>query len=272
MNTLDAADRARCAELAIVPGRPFDLALRFIGAPAADRALALEALFSMLRELPWNVSDPAHGLAQLAWWQAEIAQAGKHGSQHPVVRALLATGVLSTLRGPVWMDYVQRLGEDLVDNVIPNQHALLNRLRETAGREAVLVSGLDQPGAWCSSIAARCLALLARVDSTGQAPAWVPLDLVARFDRAGNPAALVAGLAELALNWSAESPPGSARLPDSARLVLLQSLLARRLLQQLHDRPKSALGRGADRVGTMDVFRAWRWARRWPALVTMEQT
>jgi hypothetical protein len=267
MNGMQAADRARCEELALAPGRPFDIALRFTHSAAADRLLALEALFRVLRELPWAVSDPTPGLAQLAWWHEEISQAAQRGSQHPVVRALRDCGALEALQGASWNTYLRVLGEQLVDNAISNQRALAERLQATAGLEVAIMARSDTApaaGADKATAAVHLLDKLSRIDLSLPAPAWVPLDLVARFgtDRT-QPAALVAGLAGLGIEWQWQAPVPAAPNNDGLRLLALQAWVAAQLLERLHAKPERALARGANRASPRDVLGAWRLARRW---------
>lgn len=275
MTRLNPADRARCEELAIAPGRPFDVALRFIGPDDAEPALALEALFSILRELPWSVSDPTPGLAQLAWWQEEIACADARGSQHPVVRALRDSGALAALRGDVWAGYLRDLGEQVTNNVVVDRIALGARLQAIAGREAELLAVRSESelpvGILCAGASAvRLLGLLSRLDPKRPKPAWVPLDLVARHAASSTELPEVAAdLAETGLSWINCIADVKGNLGSGARLVYVQALLAQRLLRQLRARPASRLARGADRVGPVDLISAW-WRVRRIAMPTEE--
>jgi hypothetical protein len=105
---------------------------------------------------------------------------------------------------------------------------------------------------------------LSRIDLSLPAPAWVPLDLVARFgtDRT-QPAALVAGLAGLGIEWQWQAPVPAAPNNDGLRLLALQAWVAAQLLERLHAKPERALARGANRASPRDVLGAWRLARRW---------
>lgn len=264
MSRLDATLRARCVELAVVPGRPFDIARRFLAPAAADRALATEALFAVLRELPLAGSDPAPGLAQLAWWHHEIEQASAHGSQHPVVQALLATGGIEQLQEATWNSYLGAIGEWLADPVVPDRGTLQLRLAATAGLEARLSAGTD---AAAGAESVRLLEWLARLAPGRPLPSWVPLDLVARHGAepdAARLAGLAVDLAGLALDWTGDPPPPGP-MAEGVRLSHLNAALATRLWSRVRAKPGTRLERGADRLGPGDVYCAWRWARRWPA-------
>jgi hypothetical protein len=204
-------------------------------------------------------------LTQLAWWHKEIEQATEQGSQHPVVQALLETGAISLLRGEDWRDYFHAIGDWLADAVLPNCEALRVRLRDTAGREArIMTAGCKEPDAEC----VRLLSLVARLAPGRATPSWVPLDLVARYGAEPGPtgvAGLARDLAELGLEGShalAQTGP----VEESVRLLRLTAALSGRLLERLRDEPEARLARGADRLGPIEVFSAWRWARRWPGV------
>ena len=94
MRPLDEHLRQVCEERAPAAESACALARRFLAPQLQARVLALQALFASLRGVPAGVSDPAVGLAKLAWWENELRAAPAGASRHPVVEALQRTGAL----------------------------------------------------------------------------------------------------------------------------------------------------------------------------------
>lgn len=258
---LGAFERERCAELALVPGRPFDIALRFAPSAEAERQLALEALFASLRELPGSISEPGPGLAQLSWWSDELARAGTRGSQHPVVRALLTTGAINALDGAPWRNYLAALGHDMTDPTPDDTEALWRRLQASAGPELLMLAGISTQHPCAAGLvdvaaAGRLLHLLARLQGVGQRPRWLPAGLGRSWpdDRS----AAAAGLANRALQatWPATDEP-----TEGLQVPRLRWAIERRCLQRLAQSPVRALARDAARSRATDVVAAWWLAR-----------
>ena len=268
--TLAPAERAACGELALEEGAEFDLAYRFWPGPERDRLLALEALFRSLRDVPLTVSDPAVGVAKISWWQQELASVQENGSQHPVVRAGTMTEALPAASMGNFQSYLMQLLLALEDHSLSSVDMLREVLFQTAGEEAVIMTGCAPgdvaPGLRAAAAAARLLELMRTLARRATEHRWLPLDLMARHrlsrqddSDAEARQALVVSLAELAQQWRQSEPlmPGS---NASLRFLCLRDAVVARRLELVRRRPAQMLAGGLHtRPG--DVLRCWWRAR-----------
>jgi hypothetical protein len=262
-----------CAERAPAAGAAGGLARRFLPPAQQSCVLAMEALFASLRAVPLGVSEPAVGLAKLAWWESELRDAATRSSQHPVVEALRRTGALGRLQPERFEPYLSAIAGRLDAAPFGAVCELRQWLRETRGAEALMLLARgpdDGPQGATAQLgtAAGLLELLEGWMPGAERPAWVPLDLVARAgtedakeDRGR--AAMVAGLAKeelLALEDVAVPETIAAGDAPAATFLAARHAVVRRRLHRLGRRPSAAPGGGAAGLG--DVFAAWSAARR----------
>lgn len=266
------AERVACETLAAGPGSTFGAVMRFL--PEDERApmLACEALFCSLRDIPFDVSDPAVGVAKLGWWQKELAMATEAGSQHPVVRALIATETLECFDSDDFRDYLHALVVKLQAEPPRDVDALRRDLALTAGQEVRVLGGMhdsSDPAVGAAAASVRLLDLLGRLARNDGEHPWIPMDLVARHryrggagDATGSRADLAADLARQALAWRTEHPldPRACTSPGARALALRDGVAARRLGQVTND-PGAWLA-GPRRPGFGEVVSSWRLARR----------
>ncbi len=271
---LDVRERQACEELAAPPGSEFAVIYPYLRGPSKERLLATEALFRSLRDIPLTVSDPAVGVAKLAWWQKELAVAPDVGSQHPVVQALVKTGGIELVGSDAFNSYLHALVTKLQDEPIGSGEALGRSLDETAGMEARMLAGdtlRDERSVDAAGRAARLLELMNALAKGEQEPSWLPLDLRARHGfRADSDAneAVIAGivrdLVALALGWREEVPLAVHECTTAgAGFLALRDAVVGRRLAAAGRKPASLIqGRRAPSPG--DAFSAWRAARRVP--------
>ncbi len=272
--TLDVRERQACEELAVSSGSEFEVIYPYLRGPSKERLLATEALFRSLRDIPLAVSDPAVGVAKLAWWQKELAVAPDTGSQHPVVQALVKTGAIELTGSDAFNGYLHALVTRLQDEPVTSVEALGRSLDETAGTEARMLAGdavRDEHSVVAAGRAARLLELTRSLARREREPAWLPLDLRARHGFRADAAAddeavagVVGDLAALALGWREEAPMPvhDCTTAGSGFLALRDALVGRRLAAARR-KPASAIdARRTPSPG--DVFSAWRAARRVP--------
>lgn len=267
---LGETEREACEQLARAADTNFEGVHRFIPAAYEPRLLALEALFRSLRDVPLSVSDPSVGLAKLGWWQQELARARTEGSQHPVVRALIQTGVLEQLDQDQFNAYLHALMMQLQEDCLDNVAMLESSLRDTAGNEAGILIGSAAPEACvAAACAARMLELMRTLAGTHSEHGWLPMDLVARHSlsrstagSAESRAALVADLAGQAGQMRESAPVESAggKGAGGAYIVLRDSLVGKRLARAMAD-PAAFLA-GTQGPGFGEVFATWNTARR----------
>lgn len=272
---MDAPARHACEEKVPGEGSVFAVCRRFLPPVEADAALAAEALLRSVADIPDTVSDPGVGVVKLKWWQDAVLEAGadrrEADSQHPVIRAAAACGLTGTWGEDAWRDYVAAVTARLDASPFTSAESLLDSLRETAGRSADLLAGIDDDYPRCRAVTASgaATALLELAEAWARAggqPAWLPLDLVARHgDTAGEGAreALLSQLGALALDALGAAPGrvdrSELRGPTAAYLVL-RDRVTRARLKRLRRRPGRFTRRGG--LATGDVWAAWRTARR----------
>ncbi len=224
MADIDPGDRAHCEELTCRPGGLFLLVHRFIRSPAADRVLASEAFFRSVRSIPENVSDAAVAKAKLSWWMNELSRARQSGTQHPVIRALLASGALADLEAAGWQAYVEHIFGRVESDAPADLSELEHRLRRTGGHEAQMMAGLREDHPLTAAVqslgmASQLLRNCAGMAQNGGRPGWWPQELEARFDVENNQHALHGALeflCGLALEYQRRADPDRLQLTASA--------------------------------------------------------
>lgn len=281
--TLRESDRQACLELASLPGSEFALVQGFL--PVSDREpmLAFEALFRSLRDIPRSVSDPSVGIAKIAWWQQELRRAPEEGTQHPVARGMLDSGVLGSLNREAFSDYLHALVEALQEETTPTVAALQADLQRTAGQEALMIAEYDPgtgveagPGMEAGAdmgplrdagVVNRLLDLMRSIGQGEPQSSWLPLDLVARHRyRPGESApdvhhSLISDLAEAALAWCNEAIAPHTCTTPGARFIALRHAVVLRRLRDAQANPARWLSRGG-RPSVGEVFACWRLARQ----------
>ncbi|MEJ2534729.1 MAG: squalene/phytoene synthase family protein [Gammaproteobacteria bacterium] len=279
MQPLDEHLRQVCEERAPAAGSACGLARRFLAPHNQARVLALQALFASLRGVPAGVSEPAVGLAKLAWWENELREAAAGASRHPVVEALQRTGALEGDGSDFPGGYFTAVAARLDAPPVRSFDDLDGWLCDTYGAEARLldrrpVTGAPAAGLQRMGAAAGLLELLESWAPGAERPAWVPLALVARAGASAGReqdlrAAVVAELAGTALGHlpasrGANEPAGGGHggAPPGPFIAARHAVVRRRLnrlVRQPAKPPRAGL------AGAGDVFAAWSAARRHPA-------
>ena len=275
MSTTTRADREFCAQLACVPGSPFLLTYRYLDGREADRALAFEALFQSVRDIAASVSDPGVGLAKLAWWCEEVLS-DKGVSQHPVKRLLDHAGATPGIDPDIWRTYIAGVAGDFEERTFTSVVELERYLRKVGGAQALMLAGggggIDSPVTSLGA-ASSLYQMICQLAGPQAVTSWVPLDLQARFPLPGgglgDPAnrlaaeSLVVFLCETALAWLKPDPGEVVPGLDQGgwRFLAVRAAVERRLLRRARSRPARVLN-GLLRTGFMEVFSAWRRARR----------
>jgi phytoene/squalene synthetase len=278
---LDGGMLQACEALAAPRGSEFEILYRYLRGASGERLLASEALFRSLRDIPHTVSDPAVGVANLAWWQKELAATQREGSQHPVVQALVATGSIVITDTEEFNAYLHALLVQLQDEPLSNMDELRRSLDKTAGNEArMLVAGSaqDERSAVAAGSAARLMELMKSLAGPAGDHRWLPLDLCARHgyrsERDGPDGTLdrvLRDLAELALDWRRNAPVvlRDCTTPGAGFVALRDALVGRRLAHARR-RPANAIADfRAPSPG--EAVLAWRTARRIPMLAGAER-
>ena len=196
-------ERVACLELALLPGSVFEAVFRFLPGGLASRALASEALFRSVMDVPRLSSDPGVAVAKLSWWQTALPRALEEGSQHPVISAALRLGVLQSMKMTEWSAFVMQVSKRIEEDPVSSADEWLQRFESIEGKRLLLEDGGADEGVrrWLQAVgsATGLLDQLSRLCLPGNAVTAVPLDLVARHQLGGSePAARNSALAELA--------------------------------------------------------------------------
>lgn len=277
MPALDANDRAACEELACPPGSVFSLVRRFLEDNEADRALALEALFRSIREVPLRVTDPGVATAKLGWWLSELESIDMGLSQHPVVRAVQVAAALKHGESPNWSAYIAAVSAQVVDPSLADLNALENSLREIGGQEALLIAGVQEDHAARHALdlvgmASQLQDLVAGLASEQQEPSWLPWDLKSGLqsdkpgegDGTGRLAAVITLLSREGLRYldtAGQEWQGQVGAQGRGHLAIRSAAVRQRLLN-MSKRPARVLNQGARQGSLMEVFAVWNEARR----------
>jgi hypothetical protein len=259
-----------CEERLPGPGSLPDLTRRFSGPVEQLRVTALEALFATVREVPRTVSDPGVALAKLAWWRAEVERARTaEPSQHPLVRALAAVGVLEDLPADAWHALLDDAAAQVDRSMAPTtgdwrDRELCGSLCEMRILTSILDPAADPERLAPVSVAARWLTM---VEGFGpfRAADWLSLDLIARHGVSSADESpldtsepLLLAMADFAATLGQWLDGVGGSEPHS-RFLAVREVLTRRRLRRLARQPRRAVARAAT-VG--DTFAAWRTARR----------
>ncbi len=284
MSGLSAKQRFACEEQVMARGSVFETVHRFLPAAEADQALALEALFSSIRGITAQASDPGVALAKLGWWQSELGRAATEGSQHPVVQSIRETGVLAAIQPDLIAAYIAGVAADIDDEPLSSLEALRGRLTASVGLEALMTTGVAEDDASAEqlmslAVASRLLSLICSLNRPGAETHWLPLDLVARLRlgdrRAGIPMesdavqALAGQLAEFSLTLLPDDHPlevlsrsQSAQLPGG-RFLGVRAVVDRCGLRRITRKPAWVQIRNGARATPGDMFAAWSASRRY---------
>jgi phytoene/squalene synthetase len=284
MASLTASQNLACRERAMSPGSVFDISFRFLPPAEAEQALALEALFASVRSIPGSATDPAVAMAKLGWWQAEIGDAQRRESQHPVVQALQQTAVLEGLDRAVWQAYIAGLAAG-IDAASPASTAeLRNRLGAWSGFEGLMVLGkqIDDPAEAQIrrvSIASGLLRIAGGLYRPGFNRKCLPLELVARFGLQTGPgetwldpdvASAIAGeLAAAALDSCDTAVEAQVEWPSASgdgsgdRYFAVRQAVEHRWLLRLLGNSRWGRSSGGLKSTLGDVLAAWRVSRRY---------
>ncbi len=277
MSGLSPSDRRFCENEALRPGTALALSFRFAPPRHADRILALNALFRMVRSIPVLVSDPSVALTKLAWWRKEIAQGSDMRAQHPVIRALCGSGALDRLDTGVLDDYFRQLSEFMTDGVVQDENELFRVAAGIGGLEALLEcsDAKNMPSGAAMKLGS-AIFVAQQFRHLGQASYsgswWVPLDLQARFGSTlpvGSgpeirdiPADMIRALGSRASGWLDQ---GRNELHESVPLeahhLLIRSGIVAGQLKRLIRRPQRLLTNGGvPAPGILSAVYAWRTA------------
>ncbi len=276
MKLVSPGDLAACEATALRPGSTFEISFRFAPAGFAARILALEALFVSVRNITYEVSDPAVGLAKLSWWQKETRGDAMRQSQHPVVRALRDSEALAGAGDGLLAGYFNSLAGFLVSGLFETGADLLRAAKCIGGQEAILEAGGTGGDPWADDAAklgaAGFLAWLIRNirGRTCSESWWVPLDFQARFGVTrdsgqagsgnGGLESLVSGLGGLAMEQLESGRKGLGdSLPPALHHLMIRAEVERRFLQGLIRAPRVFLSRPLP--GPRAVLAAWSRAR-----------
>lgn len=276
------SDRQFCQQAAYGPGQTFSVSHGFAVGEQMDSLLALYAFFGMIRAIPREVSDPSVGLAKLAWWRQELADGRAGHSQHPVVRAMAATGIGSALEQRFLDRYFAAHSALLDPRPVADEGELRARATEIGGLEAIAElkalggQGLEEALSLVGAAAYVGYLIPDQLPAAGAAPDWwIPLDLRARHavdGAAQSPvgrlmlATLWSELAAVALGWLGAGlqrlarDAASPREHASCHHLLVRVTLERRRLQRRA--AGHVAGRGAAFGHLGDVIAAWRQAKR----------
>jgi phytoene synthase len=279
MTSIAAADRARCEAKALRPGTAFDVSFRFAPAAHAQRILALEAFFVSVRSIAHEVSEPAVGLAKLAWWHRETRPDAMRHSQHPVVRALHACNALEGVPEETLERYFAGLAAFMTDAACETGDDLLAGAGRVGGQEARIEAGGGRDEGIETSLAAlgeACFVswLIRNIRSRTCAESWwVPLDLQARHGASrmacvadGDDAALaglVPALAGLALGRLEQGRAGLGRaLPPAMHHLVVRAAVERQFLGRAARARRAVQTLRHLAPGPRAALAAWSTARR----------
>ena len=224
------------------------LACQFAAAGAArERFLATAVLQRELAQAAVAVSDRRVAEAKLAWWIDEAGAWALGHPRHPLAYGLDAKASAHALARLV------AFSADWLQAPSPDDFGSLWTLMQQGATATLALAGGADDQAWV--LAWLALSMRLSLDAKAALASVVPLDLLARHGlRRSQWPELDAGvrlrvLADLAAQLP--SPTVIASDPAVAALAALERRWLRRL-----PRP------GADRAGFIDVFAAWRAARK----------
>lgn len=271
------SERMACVERALLPGSAFEAAFRLMPAGLAGEALATEALYRSVTDVPRQTRDPGVAVAKLAWWQSAIPKALRDGSQHPVIAMALRYHLPQSMPEDGWSRFVQAVASRVEEDTPGSEMRWLDRFEAVEGGRGLLACGVnaDHPAADAlrgSAAAAVVLETLLRACPADAPLAGLPLDLVARFqlqpgmDDHSRRNQAIAHLASAALErWSSgpgPEPAGGVHGSAWAIQCVVTSVVIHRLRALANRRDGD--GR-MPRPGWRELFTTWNTARRFAA-------
>ena len=141
---ISSSDRSYCQDVACIPGSVFSITSRFLKTGFRDELLVLHALTAEIRSIPFRVSDPGLAIIKLDWWRQELTPHSASNSQHPVVRALVQSGVLERLNPILLNGYVSAVAHQASADVIPDIETLQDQACRIGGAEVLMEASLDE--------------------------------------------------------------------------------------------------------------------------------
>jgi len=252
----------------------YETCQRFLRGRALGRLRAASALVDAVTEIPETVSDPGVALVKLKWWRDAVNEAvdtGQH--QHPVIQALIETGLLGNWDRQAWEQGIVALGMRCDSGPFSSQSELMDWCRLSSGMiESAFVGGAEP-----QQVAGMANALLLWLEAwvvQGGSPGWLPLDLLARHgevratgkERHSLPDAQVditRNLAATALErWRTLGPVEASADHDSitAAFALRDHVVQGRLAMLAKSPDTVAKRGGAPTFG--ETWSTWRAARR----------
>lgn len=186
LRSMADSERRYCEELACTPEGILAVTHRFLPPDEQQKLLALHALFSAIRVIPFMVSDPGIANTKLAWWGQELAPSAQRQSQHPVVRACHGLDVFRYFDPDLVMKYLANWARFVSGEPIQNLAELRQMFLQIGAietsLEVELLCGKRINDAMKNTGAAvTTLFFLNKFDSRlCGASWWVPLDLQAR--------------------------------------------------------------------------------------------
>lgn len=272
-----------CWEQVLRTNPLFRISTAFAPAGHGAQLLPLYALFGVVEEICSEHSDEDLARRKLDWWRQECGRLGSQGSEHPILRELVASGAYAALR----KDSLAQLFDDAESRLDPEAPASLDQLQALCRNLSLpqfelelSLWGMDQPlpQALESAAAANGLAQLLREAARRRPPAdywWLPLTLLARhgISRAdighnGEPSvaarAAFADLFDGCREWKPARGPGglaSESNPAALRHLCVIGELQLSAVRRLQpDRP-GQFAAELTRLGLPQLYRAWQAAR-----------
>lgn len=287
MNHHETNERRFCWEQVLKSNRLFRITHVFAPADQRSKLLPVYALFAAVEAVCTEHSDEAIARRKLDWWRSEFAQLDTRGSDHPIIRELVRTGALQSLR----RDSLKQLLDDAearLDPVAPaDLDQLLQRCRNIMQPQIELelsVSVQSRPSIQPVNAVSPAggLAQLIREAAGRRARGafwWLPLALMARHgisrsnfeDRDWSKGAsvlfkeLISEFRDRGLFQSGPQRVGEGAAPASRHLYVIGQLQAHALQRLRPGRPQQMVAE-LNRVGVSQLYRAWRAARRFETL------
>lgn len=187
MSNFADPDLRFCQELVCTRAEILTVTCRFLPSIQQKKLIALHALLTSIRTIPFTVSDPGICAAKLTWWDKELDPVLQSRSQHPVVKSCLDLGIFNFFNPTRVKEYLGAWGRLAPGEPIQDIPAIREIVLKTGSIEAALeVDVLNEKigkGSLKNAGAALSTAfLLERFQSKlSGASWWVPLDLQARF-------------------------------------------------------------------------------------------
>jgi len=287
MNRNDTNERRFCWEQVLKSHRLFRITHVFAPADQVSKLLPVYALFATVEALCSEHSDEEVGRRKLDWWRSEFARADARGSDHPIVRELIRTEALETLRRGSLAQLFDN-AEARLDPVAPaDLDELLQYCRRIMQPQFELELSLSAHSGTSThfvdaigpSVGLAQLIRVAAGRSSRGAFWWLPLAQMARHgikrsDLESNNWSesatrlfkeLIAEFRDRRLNQSELLEAGEGIAPASRHLYVIGKLQAHALERLQPGRPQQ-MAAELNRVGMSQLYRAWRVARQFERL------